>query len=230
MAKYKFFTRERESIWKAHGEKCAYCDRRIAWEDLEVDHIVPETLLDNPIELERIQTEYGLKSDFNINSYYNWLPSHKKCNRKKGSWRFNAQNTRYYIEMAGKQYDKINNLEKSLSRIHDRNKVLCSLDRAIESGSLSVHYVVQYIVNKHLPVLIPQYLQAIGNNFKVSSINIFDKLKGSCLNEGSRQILLVTRCRVGGIPVAILIEGFVYSNMKNTELVVSWVATFVSFS
>jgi hypothetical protein len=49
----------------------------------EIDHILPEYLVDDPEELQRVLAEYGLPANFNVSSFENWLRTHGSCNRKK---------------------------------------------------------------------------------------------------------------------------------------------------
>lgn len=50
---------------------------------MQVDHIVPESLLSEPEALERVLKRLGLPSDFEVNDYGNWLPAHPHCNNFK---------------------------------------------------------------------------------------------------------------------------------------------------
>jgi 5-methylcytosine-specific restriction endonuclease McrA len=107
MAKYAFTSIQRMAIWKAHKSKCAYCGKIIPFNDLEIDHILPESLLGNSDKLERTKLEYGLDSEFDINSYYNWIPSCKSCNKRKSNRPFSESSARFYIEMVARpRYEK----------------------------------------------------------------------------------------------------------------------------
>jgi hypothetical protein len=53
-----------------------------------VDHIIPEVLLDDPKELDRVLKAFGLADDFDLNSYANLKPSHAGCNLRKGKAEF----------------------------------------------------------------------------------------------------------------------------------------------
>lgn len=117
MAKYQFSPIQRMAIWKAHNEKCTYCGELVPFNDLEIDHILPESLLDHPDNLERIKLEYGLGSEFDVNSYSNWLPSCSSCNNRKRNRPFSESSTRFYIEMVAiPKYEKIRKLEQNLEK------------------------------------------------------------------------------------------------------------------
>lgn len=50
---------------------------------MEVDHVIPESLLNMPKRLQQVLESLGRPTDFNINSYENWLPACRSCNGKK---------------------------------------------------------------------------------------------------------------------------------------------------
>lgn len=83
MSKYNFSPHERHAVWTVHLEKCYMCTKPIDLQSMQVDHVIPESLLDSPQEMSSVLTSFGLPDNFNINSYSNWLPSCSSCNRKK---------------------------------------------------------------------------------------------------------------------------------------------------
>jgi hypothetical protein len=117
MAKYQFSDIERMAIWLAHKGRCAYCGKPIPFKDLHIDHILPESLLNNTDKLEEIKTEYGLGSEFEINSYYNWIPSCSKCNRTKSNKVYSKSGGFHFLEMVAKpKYEEISRIEQSLQK------------------------------------------------------------------------------------------------------------------
>jgi hypothetical protein len=50
---------------------------------MEVDHILPESLLQDRSALKAALTDFGLPLDFELNSFENWLPAHGLCNTTK---------------------------------------------------------------------------------------------------------------------------------------------------
>lgn len=88
MKKHVFTDSERFAVWKHNGKKCYLCDEPIRLVDATCDHVVPEHLLEKPKELSLILGQLGLDYRFEINDFNNWMPSHVKCNQKKGSTPF----------------------------------------------------------------------------------------------------------------------------------------------
>ncbi|MBC8031861.1 MAG: hypothetical protein H7Z16_17395 [Pyrinomonadaceae bacterium] len=80
MGKYE----RRYALWKHHRGRCFWCDEPVGFQEFEIDHFIPERLEDNPSELSKVRADFGLSASFVINDYCNWLPSHRRCNQKKG--------------------------------------------------------------------------------------------------------------------------------------------------
>lgn len=83
MSKQKFSIEQREAIYQAYSGKCMYCGKSMDIREFEIDHILPESLLNDKGELHKTLNEFGLLVDFNILGYENLLPTHKKCNGTK---------------------------------------------------------------------------------------------------------------------------------------------------
>lgn len=142
---YRFSTVQRLALWKAFGERCAYSSEPLFYKDLNIDHILPESLLRSPEDLEKLKRSYGLGSEFEINSYYNWLPVHGKFNRQKGSRVFDEATARFFLAMAKDNYQRTIELETEYSRLINRDDVLVPLGAAIESGILSTSEAIEYV-------------------------------------------------------------------------------------
>lgn len=83
MSRYTFSDAERYAVYTVHGERCYMCHNVIDLLTMEVDHIIPEHLLDKPEELAGILHRFGLPHDFSLNSYANWMPACGPCNNRK---------------------------------------------------------------------------------------------------------------------------------------------------
>ncbi|MDP3224361.1 MAG: hypothetical protein Q8M96_14615 [Rubrivivax sp.] len=54
-------------------------------QSMQVDHVIPESLLGEPAKLAEALTEFGLPATFDLQSFANWLPSCGSCNNRKRS-------------------------------------------------------------------------------------------------------------------------------------------------
>jgi 5-methylcytosine-specific restriction endonuclease McrA len=80
VVKYRWSAAERAAIFSVHGEKCYLCSKPVILKTMEVDHIIPETLLAKPEELRRVLALLGRLPTFEVNSFENWLPACRTCN------------------------------------------------------------------------------------------------------------------------------------------------------
>lgn len=158
MAKYQFSDIERMAIWLAHKRRCAHCDDPIMrFKDLEIDHALPESLLSNPDELEKIKVEYGLGSGFEINSYYNWVPSCIKCNRRKSNRRLSKQSIFNLLELVAKpKHERIARIEKKLEKIMKKERFLTHIE------------AVRLIKNETIPLIEESLKDFVVNNLILS--------------------------------------------------------------
>src|SRR4030042_5515788 len=71
------------ALWRAYGMKCFYCGEPVDFLSLNVDHLVPRSLLADEQHLETVLAEYDIVKnypDFTIGSLSNLVPSHSACN------------------------------------------------------------------------------------------------------------------------------------------------------
>jgi hypothetical protein len=83
MARYDFSDAERWGIFMTHNRKCYMCGDILTMRSMQIDHVLPESLLKDPTKLDEAIAWYGKPSSFKINSFENWLPSCYPCNNKK---------------------------------------------------------------------------------------------------------------------------------------------------
>lgn len=83
MTKYSFSSAERYAVFKTHGDRCYMCHHPIDMASFQVDHVIPETLLQQPSRLEQALRTLGRPADFDVNSFANWLPACATCNNNK---------------------------------------------------------------------------------------------------------------------------------------------------
>jgi hypothetical protein len=83
MSSQKFSAYEREAIWVAHEKKCAYTREPLDVSSFHIDHVLPETLADNPAALADAIARLGLPKDFDVHGYGNLLPCRPGANLSK---------------------------------------------------------------------------------------------------------------------------------------------------
>ena len=83
MSKQRFSVPHRHAIWEAHGFKCFYCNSPLKWDQLEIDHLVPESLTDDKNQLYPTLDALGLPRDWDLNANHNLAPADRACNGRK---------------------------------------------------------------------------------------------------------------------------------------------------
>jgi 5-methylcytosine-specific restriction endonuclease McrA len=85
MRKRQFSDEERYAVYTVHAEKCYLCGVPVDLLSMEVDHVIPEALLDDPPKLAAVLAAYALPGNFDLQSFANWMPACGPCNNRKRS-------------------------------------------------------------------------------------------------------------------------------------------------
>jgi WD40 repeat protein len=72
----------RFALFKAWDERCAWCEEPMAFNQMEVEHIIPKSLVGT--ELANALNIHGLADDYDLDALMNLVPSCRRCNRDKG--------------------------------------------------------------------------------------------------------------------------------------------------
>jgi len=137
VSKQRIPPRKRYALWIAHKGICSYCKELLRYKDVWIDHILPAHLLKNPDRLAQVLKEYDLSSDFDIEDYCNWLPTHWRCNLDKAGNIFDQGTTRYYINIARERLTTAQDEEQKIIRDLRKDKLVGSLEIALSEGLLS---------------------------------------------------------------------------------------------
>jgi hypothetical protein len=137
MAQQKFNFFERRAIWEAHGKRCAYCGDPLSFAQLEIDHILPEALLDDDELCTRILGEQGLSTEFSLHGYENIQPSCRRCNARKLAEPFPAGRTAIELGVARRMRDQVQALIERFRKADQKDKIRFAIAGAIGSGELS---------------------------------------------------------------------------------------------
>lgn len=137
MAKKNFSPAERYAVFTVHGEKCYMCTTPLDLSSMQVDHVIPEVLVDKP-ELTEILAAYSLPTTFDLQSYENWLPSCGRCNNLKKARVFRSTpRIQLELEIAAEKAPDARTLEKKVVSKQVFAKAWNTIQRALKDGSLS---------------------------------------------------------------------------------------------
>lgn len=151
MAKRRFSNVERYALWRAYDGRCFYCEKPLDFQNMTIDHIVPEWLSEHPQELWRLRREYEIDStcpNFQINDFGNWAPAcPHRCNGRKGAQVFPKKLTLLLLQEAQRRLGRVHQEVEILCGNRSRGHLFGSLGAAIENKRLSVGEVREFIAN-----------------------------------------------------------------------------------
>ncbi len=137
MARKEIPTSRRAAIWRAHDKRCIYCTELVTFSDLDIDHVIPHSLLDRQQEFVQVKEEYGLSKTFDIDGLGNLVPSHRHCNYQKHGLILPKNRTLHFLSIAEAKAAKALNIETEIRRQIERDKVTVDLQVALDMGLLS---------------------------------------------------------------------------------------------
>lgn len=148
----------RFAIWSAHDKKSGYEGMPISFEDMEIDHIIPERVLYNPREpdeFEKWKEKYNLDNDFDIHGIENLCPSTRAFNLKKSDnglydetdafkkyiikALIKSRQLKPKIEELSKRYKKEFDARKIKTRINDIN----TIKQIIKKSNVDIKTIIE---------------------------------------------------------------------------------------
>ena len=145
MTKHRFSYSQRYALWRAYDGRCFYCELPLDFQDMAIDHVVPEWLLSDPKKLAELRAEYELDRDipgFQINDFANWAPTHpRKCNTRKGGEVFPKRLTLLLLQEVQRHLPHIQAELEKLTRGRSKGRVLGSLSAALEGKHVDIEEV-----------------------------------------------------------------------------------------
>ena len=145
----------------AHREKCYLCGAPLDLQTAEIDHVIPESLNDRPQDLERVLHDLGRPPNFEINSFSNWMPVCRPCNRLKSDIVFcPSPKIQLLLERAAECADTAAKIAAETVSRRSISLAIGKLNRAVEEGSLSGEQVaglapvIDYVLSRRPPEMI----------------------------------------------------------------------------
>jgi HNH endonuclease len=188
----------RQAIWECHDCRCAYWGHPIELDDMQIDHILPESLDKEPLKKIQVLEQYKLDQDFILNSLENYVPSSRKANREKGKSILPTA-TDLLLKKAKRKAPKIitkvnqilQNIDLERSKSAIRNEISGDHQKAENLyNSLTdqdEHFSEEHYVNDYAEtsiyhyskqkILVTSYLPTFSNSGKGSCLIVFKTLK-----------------------------------------------------
>lgn len=148
MAEQRFSAAQREAIWLAYEQKCAYTSEPLDISNFHIDHIIPESLIRNHNEYIKTKERLKLSDDFDPSGFENLAPIKPGINLQKGSLLFDETRINYFLAIAAQKKNKILDNLNRIERRRDRGRALILLQRCLEGGDITPSDVAD-ILDKH---------------------------------------------------------------------------------
>lgn len=137
MAQQKFNAIEREAIWLAHDKKCAYTRERIDASNFDIDHVLPESLADDPGRFQKVKEGLRLNIAFDLRGFENLLPAKTGINLQKANMLLEPSHAHYFLSLAASKKPQIEDAIRIIQKRKSRDRALVLLQQNLENGALS---------------------------------------------------------------------------------------------
>jgi len=145
LSSQSFTAAQREAIWLAHSCKCAYTRETLDVSNFHIDHIIPESLKENPVLMAETLSKLGLQQDFDLLGWENLLPCRPGVNLQKSVTVFELPHIHFFLGIAAaKKQIVIDNLLK-IERRKVRGRAIILLQQSLERGEITTEELAQLI-------------------------------------------------------------------------------------
>lgn len=83
MSQQKISPSLKYALWAAYDFKCFYHRQPLSWDDVCIDHLIPEYLSEKPDELAAVLASVGRESGWSLTATHNLVPSCRSINARK---------------------------------------------------------------------------------------------------------------------------------------------------
>jgi len=179
----------RHALWATYHHQCFYCRKRVTWDTLEVDHILPISLLNDTGKLQRVLQELRLDERWDLRSLENLVPACPTCNARKLDRLPEPNQLVLFLTQAREAAPRVRLLEQ---------KYRAELKRDTLMAQLSIALTANVLTNSDVDAI----LQREGGDFaKVSAPAVatcFIDVPLNQLRPGDAYLLLDKTVRMGG--------------------------------
>ena len=128
---------ERRAIWQAGGCACAYCGKPLRFRELEIDHIIPQSLEGDAAAWSRLREEQGLPNDFDVNGYANLAPACPDCNGRKSAQSLQAGRLAIELTNAKRLRRQVEALIVRFTKQAEAERIRFLIAAGLDAGRLS---------------------------------------------------------------------------------------------
>lgn len=139
MKRVKIDTLTRSALWSSYNHTCFYCHQPLDWDNLHIDHIIPQSKGNDFGIIQNIIEEYELDQNFDVDNVNNLVPCHAHCNRKKSDQLFTKPTTLYYLELTSKRSESILSEIQKLRNRKNKGSIVSKLQMALSTNLITTN-------------------------------------------------------------------------------------------
>ncbi|MFX0009965.1 MAG: HNH endonuclease, partial [Candidatus Hermodarchaeota archaeon] len=142
----------RESLFRGYNKRCVYCRNPLLFKNMQIDHVIPKSYGE-----ERAISYYGLSPDFELDSYYNLVPSCASCNNIKRAKAYNKIQILFILNEVKSKVPNIERIEKQLRKIDLTEEFSITIKKAV--SEVQIYELIKMLDDNNLTSLQHNILQ-----------------------------------------------------------------------
>lgn len=133
MAQQTFDDDFRYALYTVHDEKCIYCVNPLTLDNMEVDHVIPESKLGDSSVL----TFYELPSTFDIRGNENLAPAHSKCNGQKSAMLLDVMAVKFVLNRIARRLAALKDAYHAAAKGRGLALTISNISRSVKKGNFT---------------------------------------------------------------------------------------------
>lgn len=200
MAKYRLKYNQRYAVYKVFKGICQWCGEPVEYQNLHVDHVIPEDILKDPETLKKVLKSYGYDNSFDINDYENWIPAHPNCNQRKSTKAYEGLPIiKTILENCASNKSSAEKIEIKLNEAPKKSELLAAIEGALKSGIIDKKELNTLLLEEDVEDFNNQSEKEIDRLIKLGIIRLADRDRWKFVSKVSDDQIMVSDGVRGGI-------------------------------
>jgi len=144
---------QRFGVWKSWSGRCFWCKEPTVFKNCHIDHALPLRAAENEGGMATLRALYNLPSDFDLDSFSNWVPACPGCNQSKSDLLIDASPAVALILAQVRSKARLAEaIADGIERDSKKAPLIAKLAHAVTAGDITKEEIEQLLAG--LPVLI----------------------------------------------------------------------------
>lgn len=137
MSQQKISPSLKYALWAAYDFKCFYHRQPISYDDVCIDHLIPEHLAEKPDELAAVLASVGREPDWSLIATHNLVPSSQSMNARKHAQVLEPNEMIILLDQARGKVAEVERLQKKYEKEKRTDMLRAQLAVAFSNGRIS---------------------------------------------------------------------------------------------